>query len=191
MDTYQSFNELKSNETAYHFELCDRGSLVTILAPHGGRIEPHTSEVARLIAGSDVNYYSFNGTKEGCNRDLHVTSHRFDEKQALTLTKKSEIVIAVHGCSRIEELVFLGGLDKDLMLRIAEKLEEEDIPSVLSVKRFSGIHVDNICNRGSTGKGVQLEISRPLRDNPAARGAIARAVRAAIGLQNPAEPAEN
>ena len=189
MDTYQSFNELKSNETAYHFELCDRSSPVTILAPHGGRIEPHTSEIASLIAGSDVNYYSFNGTSEGCNRDLHITSHRFDEKQALALIKKSEIVIAVHGCSRIEELIFLGGLDNDLKLWIAEKLEEEDIQPVISVKPFSGIHVDNICNRGRTGKGVQLEISRPLRDDPAAREAIARAVRAAIGLQNPAQPA--
>jgi phage replication-related protein YjqB (UPF0714/DUF867 family) len=189
MDTYQSFNELKRNETAYHFELCDRNSPFTILAPHGGRIEPHTSEIARLIAGSDVNYYSFNGTREGCNRDLHITSHRFDEKQALALTKKSELVIAVHGCSRIEELIFLGGLDNDLKLWIAEKLEEEDMQPVISVKRFSGIHVDNICNRGRTGKGVQLEISRPLRDDPAAREAIARAVRAAIGLQNPAQPA--
>ena len=182
MDKYQSFIELKSDETDYCIELCNRESEVTILAPHGGRIEPHTTEIAKLIAGQDFNYFCFNGTKEGCNRDLHITSHRYDEEQALALAQKSKIVIAVHGCTRKDKLLFLGGLDNRLKQRIAAGLEKEDIPHVHSLKRFSGIHPDNICNRGITGQGVQLEISRALRDNPEVWTAIARGVRAAILL---------
>ncbi len=184
MDTYHCYRELQRCETAFTIELCDRGSPVTILAPHGGRIEPHTTDIARLIAGDDFNYYSFNGLKEGCNRILHITSHRFDEQRALALAQRSETVIVVHGCTRKEKLVFLGGLDNRLKQRIGANLERERIPHVHSVKRFSGIHTDNICNRGITGKGVQLEISRPLRDDPKAWSAIARGVRAAIDFEN-------
>ncbi len=180
MDTYRCFSELQRCEKAFTIEVCDRGSVVTIFAPHGGRIEPHTADIAKLIAGKDFNYYGFIGAKEGCNRVLHITSHRFDEERALALAQRSETVIVIHGCTRKEKQVFLGGLDNCLKQRIAANLERERIPHVHSVKRFSGIHADNICNRGITGKGVQLEISRPLRDDPEAWSAIARGVRAAI-----------
>ena len=31
--------------------------------------------------------------------------------------------------------------------------------------KYRGVNPKNICNRGATGKGVQLEISRGLRDD--------------------------
>ena len=36
-----------------------RGSHVAIIAPHGGNIEPRTSEVARAIVGDTYNLYCF------------------------------------------------------------------------------------------------------------------------------------
>ena len=42
----------------------------------------------------------------------------------------------------------------------------------------------NICNKGISGKGVQLEISRPLRDSPKAWEKIAAAINEALAALN-------
>jgi phage replication-related protein YjqB (UPF0714/DUF867 family) len=180
MDSYQSFTELKQHEVDYSLELCDRDSPVTILAPHGGNIEPHTSDIAKLIAADTYNYFCFNGQKSGSNRDLHITSHRYDEEQAVSLVQKSRTVIAVHGCTSLELMVYLGGLDSGLLEKISESLADRNIPCSSSGERYAGRHMGNICNRGSTGRGVQLEISRPLRDDPEAWKSIAACIRYAI-----------
>ena len=180
VDTYKSFSELKQHETDYSFERRDRGSDVTILAPHGGLIEPHTTEIARLIAADDYNYFCFNGLKQGSNQDLHITSTRYDETRALELVQKSQTVIAVHGCALPETMVFVGGLDRDLRELVTENLEERNIPSMRAGRRYGGLDPNNICNRGLSGGGVQLEISRPLRDNPKAWVTLAESVRQAV-----------
>jgi phage replication-related protein YjqB (UPF0714/DUF867 family) len=56
------------------------GSDVCIIAPHGGKIEKWTSEIATALAGDDYNLYLFEGLKRAKNRDLHITSSRFDEQ---------------------------------------------------------------------------------------------------------------
>ena len=73
------------------------GSRFTVLAPHGGKIEQGTSEIARRIAGEQYNLYLFEGRLSAGNRDLHVTSHRFFEKRADDLLKATEFAIGVHG----------------------------------------------------------------------------------------------
>ncbi|MBE0583253.1 MAG: poly-gamma-glutamate hydrolase family protein, partial [Desulfofustis sp.] len=83
MDTYANFSLLEQHEHDFSIELADRKVATTILAPHGGGIEPHTSEIARLIAGDEYNYFLFNGTKPSGNSTLHITSHRWDHPQAL------------------------------------------------------------------------------------------------------------
>lgn len=180
MDKYPSFKELKRYETEFSIELCDQGSDVTVLAPHGGRIEPHTEEITKLIAGEDYNYFCFNGMKQGNNRDLHITSHRYDEEQALVLVQKSTTVITIHGCTRKDPMIFLGGLDGNLKEKISSALTTMKIPVSHSWPNCTGTNMNNICNRGITGKGVQLEISRALRDSPASRSAIAKAVRSSL-----------
>lgn len=178
MDTYSSFKQLKAVETEYCITHVDRGSDITIIAPHGGNIEPHTSEIAGLIAAERHNLFCFNGLKQRNNHLLHITSHNYDEKQALALVQSSTTVISVHGCTRKETIIFVGGRDDQLKQRIAAALNRADIPAVACSQqaRHGGRHPDNICNRGMTGKGVQLEISRPLRDSPQAWSKIAAAV---------------
>ena len=57
------------------------GSRVLIIAPHGGRIEVGTSELAALIAADEHNLFSFEGLKpRGHNRELHITSRCFEPK---------------------------------------------------------------------------------------------------------------
>ena len=182
MDTYSSFKQLKAVETEYCITHVDRGSDITIIAPHGGNIEPHTSEIAALIAADTHNLFCFNGLKQRNNYLLHITSHHFDEEQALALVQSSTTVISVHGCTRKETIIFVGGRDDELKQRISAALNHAHISAVACTHHslHGGNHPDNICNRGITGKGVQLEISRPLRDSPQAWCKIAAAVEQAL-----------
>lgn len=179
-DRYRKFEELNKCENEFRVRVQDRASDVTIIAPHGGRIEPHTSEVAAIIAGDHYNLFCFDGLKENDNRDLHITSHRFDHPQALDLIRTSSYVVAVHGCTVNKPVVYLGGLDKELIRQIIYELETRRINSEWGNYRFRGTHRHNICNRGRFERGVQLELSRGVRDSGSAHLNIGTAVKSAI-----------
>ncbi len=182
-DRYSGFDELKCHETLgkdYTLSLRDTGSRVTIIAPHGGQIEPRTSDLAKRIAGENFNFYCFEGIKAHGNACLHLTSHRFDEPAAIELVSRSEVVVAVHACTGNAGLVHIGGLNKKLARMIAGELQEREIGVSNDHPRFQGSNPDNICNRGATGIGVQLEITRDLRDDLKKVKVIARAVRTAL-----------
>lgn len=140
-------------------------SRVAVLAPHGGRIEGRTSEIARLIAGDEHHLYLFEGLRTtGDNFDcLHLASHRFDEPRALGLISGCDTVIAVHGFAAPGPDVLLGGLDEALKQKVAQSLAEVGISCLTDGHRFPGRDPLNICNRGRTGAGVQLELSESLR----------------------------
>ena len=182
-DRYSAFEELQRHETLdkdYTLALRNAGSRVTIMAPHGGKIEPRTSDLARRIAGENYNLYCFEGIKEKNNACLHITSHRFDEPGAVKLAAESEVVVAVHACTGTAGLVHIGGLNKNLGSMIAGELQAGGIGVSRDHPRFQGTNPANICNRGATGMGVQLEVTRDLRDDHQKVKAIARAVRAAL-----------
>jgi phage replication-related protein YjqB (UPF0714/DUF867 family) len=139
-------------------------SPIAIIAPHGGHIEDGTSEVARSIAGDDFNLYLFEGIRSWHNYTaLHLTSHRFDEPECLSLIAECQHVVAIHGCEGEEPSVLLGGLDLELKDQIATALTERQIMAQVSGHRFPAIHPRNIVNRGARERGVQLEIAHPLR----------------------------
>ncbi len=182
-DTYSCFAELNLHEQQnkdFSISIGDVDSAITIIAPHGGRIEPGTSEIARKIAGDIFNFYCFEGFKKENNGRLHITSHKFDEPTGLELVSRSRTVVAVHACTGNEKYVFLGGLNRTLKALIAEKLKSRGINAMRGYGRFRGSNPENICNRGVTGKGVQLEITRGLRDDGTQRDAIAQAVSSAL-----------
>ena len=182
-DRYSSYEELECHETLGNdYTLCvkDAGSRVTIIAPHGGKIEPRTSDLARQIAGNNYNFYCFEGIKAKGNARLHITSHRFDEPGALELVARSEVVVAVHACTGTAGLVHIGGLNKKLGRLIGKELQNTGIAVSHDHPRFQGANPANICNRGQTGIGVQLEVTRDLRDDLKKVDDIVRAVRAAL-----------
>ncbi len=182
MDTYSDYNTLAANETLdqdYRIRVQDLGSKITIAALHGGLIEPRTSLIAGLIADKTCNCYCFEGLKEKNNHQLHITSHRFDEPQALELVSSSDTVISVHACSDTKPIVYIGGLFEDLASRIQDAIESLNIEAARK-KRFSGTHPDNICNQGKRQKGVQLEFSRGLRDDPETLFLVSSAIRDAL-----------
>ena len=182
-DTYSCFAELKNHETQnkdYKISISDVGSGITIIAPHGGKIEPGTSDIAKKIATERFNYYCFEGIKKDNNRCLHITSHNFDEPTAVKIISGSQTVVAIHACTGNERFVYLGGLDKVLQAVIAKELESRGIIVSKGHEKFRGLNPDNICNRGASKKGVQLEITRGLRDDLNKRQLISEAVRAAL-----------
>lgn len=167
MDKYSNFDELKATEaeSAYRVEAVNRGSAVCIIAPHGGKIEPGTSELTRSVAGNDLSYYVFEGMKVDSNSELHITSSRFDEPKGDALVRGCESAVAMHGCRGGEEVVYVGGRYQILASGILARLVEFGFKVATHPNpELQGVSRDNICNRGRLGMGVQLEISRGLRD---------------------------
>jgi len=137
---------------------------IAVVAPHGGAIEEGTSEIARAVAGSEFNLYLFEGLRATGNyAALHLTSHRFDEPQCLALLAGCDQVIAIHGCRGAEPEALLGGLDDGLKMRIGAAIAAAGIETRLAGHRYPAVHQRNICNRGRSGAGVQIELTSALR----------------------------
>jgi phage replication-related protein YjqB (UPF0714/DUF867 family) len=169
-DRYRNFADLAAHEKEgldFRIRLDERHGRAALIAPHGGGIEPGTSELAEAIAGDDLSFYAFDGLKKRGNGVLHITSSRFDEPHALALVAASPAVVAIHGeldCP--DQIAFLGGLDKELGKRIQTGLEVAGfVVRIHDNPNLQGVDKTNICNRGRSGQGVQLELSRPLRDS--------------------------
>ena len=187
-DTYRNFRELRDSEKegvdwARTHE--DRGSRILLMAPHGGWIEPLTTELALAVAGRDFSFYTFMGIKDEGNGALHLTSHRFDEPLALEAAGRADRVVAIHGeRSRHGAFVMVGGRWDELGVALARALEEEGVQIREPRDGLRGRHRNNICNRGRLGSGVQLELSEGLRSRfrqePEHQAAFVRAVRGAL-----------
>ena len=166
-DAYQSFQELESKEREgedWAREYIDRGSRILVMAPHGGWIEPFTAELARTVAGNDLSLYTFQGLKESGNEKLHLTSHRFDEPLAQQAVSSALWVLAIHGeRSPDRSFVMVGGLWGTFRKRLAEAFTDAGISVEGPRQGLGGANPRNICNRGQSGAGGQLEISEGLR----------------------------
>jgi len=166
--SYPSFKTLADREVAgqdYRIRIELRDPRVLIMAPHGGKIEPMTAEVAEAIAGMEYSFYSFEGLKPCGNGVLHIESHLFDEPHALGAVEKADVVITVHGqVDRKEEFVMVGGLDNGLRSEVRRQLEVAGFQTRPPSEGRMGMDPMNICNRGRPRRGVQLEISRKVRD---------------------------
>lgn len=165
-DKYCSFQELSQKEVFgrdYKILTSNEGSSVLVIAPHGGKIEPGTTELARAVAGDEWGFYSFYGIKVlNAHRDLHITSTNFDEPRALVMVTASTRTVAIHGCKEYTGKIYLGGLDAELKeyLRLALVAGGFDVSEH---PRFPGTSSANICNRNRLGRGVQLEVAAGLR----------------------------
>jgi phage replication-related protein YjqB (UPF0714/DUF867 family) len=167
-DRYNNFAHLAAHEKEgidYTITVVRRpSSTIAVIAPHGGKIEVRTADIARAIAGDEFNLYLFEGIKTSDNyATLHITSHRFDEPSCLALIRECSFVVAIHGCTGNDERILLGGLDVELKAHIAEALWQARLRVETDSHTFGAADQNNICNQGQTGKGVQIELSRPLR----------------------------
>ncbi|WP_074866430.1 poly-gamma-glutamate hydrolase family protein [Lysobacter enzymogenes] len=184
-DLYPSFSALVAREPVESYAITvHRGSnpAVAIIAPHGGQIEPGTSALTRAIAGCDYSYYLFEGRKAEKNRDLHVTSHHFDEPQCLALISDATTVLAIHGC-RGENAINVGGLDARLADDLCYALRSKGFPTHRHGHAYPAHQPMNICNRGARRAGAQLELTMDMRQAMCATqiSAVVREVLAQAG----------
>jgi len=167
MDRYESFDELCKHAIEgrdFRIRTASRPGQVAVIAPHGGGIEPGTSELAEAIAGTAFSFYAFEGTRPNNNRDLHITSTRFREARCDALVAASPLVITIHGEDSDDEAVFIGGLAGEALRAVGESLKAAGFSVEGHANpALQGESRDNICNRGSRREGVQLELSSGLR----------------------------
>jgi phage replication-related protein YjqB (UPF0714/DUF867 family) len=197
-DRYRSFTELSQHEVEgldYTRLILDRSSTITVLAIHGGRIEPGVSTLVSAITRDRFNLYEFKGhRRQGPQFDLHVTSTRFDDPVALDITKRALFAVAIH--SFWEEdgpdgkplrqgppRLCVGGRNLWLQNQAVATLSPL-LPTGTVIepncKKFPGAHQRNIVNQARY-HGLQLEFSIELIDvllaNPALFDAVTSALR--------------
>jgi len=166
-DKHQNFAELIRHEReGVDFRICRtiRPAPAAIIAPHGGKIEPGTSEIASAIARDCYSLYCFRGLKRCGNLNLHIKSTNYDEPTCLELLARCDVVVSVHGLRGEDQFVDVGGLDFALRNTICGSLSARFDARVTKTGRYAGVSRANICNKGRRGAGVQLEITRALRD---------------------------
>ncbi len=165
-DKYNGFEELvryHKNDVDYRIHSRIGDSVYAIMAIHGGMIERGTMIIADLIAGDDHVYYCFEGIGQPASH-LHVSSSKFDEPTALDLARQVETVITVHGASGQAKEVYLGGLDEALKDRFIQEMTKAGFSARRDPSPTrQGKRKTTICNRGRSGKGVQLELPQGFR----------------------------
>jgi phage replication-related protein YjqB (UPF0714/DUF867 family) len=167
-DKYKNFDQLRRHEREgvdFVIRRKRQRASVAIIAPHGGKIEPGTSEIAAAIAADIYSLYCFEGIKKRMNRNLHITSTNFDEPQCLKLVARSNVVVAVHGRGGARRRIDVGGRDTELRTQISTNLRDAGFNAgVVTHGRRAGTSPRNVCNRGRSGAGAQLEVTRCLRN---------------------------
>jgi len=158
----------------------------TILAPHGGGIEPGTSELCLAVAGYHpaglpqippagvtYDYWMFEGLRDSGNAELHVTSTGCDDGVAVSLCVGSLNALALHGflprppgMSSGDQVVLAGGAHAILRGYLLDGLRTAgfDARDAGPHGELDGDAICNIVNRTLLGMGAQLELSKPLRD---------------------------
>lgn len=190
-DRYDSFAALAAREIEgvdYRICVTERASPIAIVAPHGGLIEPGTSQIAAAIAADRLSLYCFESLNRANSARLHITSSRFDEPRALALIAASDVVLTIHGRKNGDDnaAIWVGGLHEALRDEIALALAQSGFAAkaVGEGHPLSGRDPANICNRGRIGAGVQMELPRALRirvaNDSARRQVFAEAVRQAL-----------
>jgi len=167
MDPYRHFGHLQPHEQeGLDYTILHRvgSSGILMMAPHGGGIEPGTGDIADAVADRHHSFYCFKGIKKQGNRVLHITSNRFDEPLAMAMVREANWVVTLHGCRDVDPIVWVGGRDLQHGDRIIHDLQEAGIPAQRCDRPgLRGLDPHNLCNRGRSSAGVQLEISFGLR----------------------------
>lgn len=168
-DTYLNYKQLSANEIKgkdYDIYTINNFSQTFIIALHGGGIEIGTSEATNAIARrSSSNMYIFEGLKSSGNSVLHITSTNFDEPTALNLVGLSSRTISLHGASGATPKVYIGGLDTNLINHLKNAFMRWSIKVGNASEEINGDNPNNIINRNKVSKGVQLELTRALRQS--------------------------
>jgi len=162
-------SELSENED-FVIRALSRRSKVTVISPHGGRIEPGTSHIAEAVAGRNFSLFDFQGLQVARPWELHVTSTRFRHPLLDELLSRSTDAVSIHGMGASDKWnIWIGGLNTPLKTRIATSLQEAGFSVITKAPRYKGEDPRNVVNLASN-KGVQLELPSDLIEAMFVRG---------------------
>ena len=182
-ETYRDFAELVLHcmqGRDYRFVIRDLGADATVIAIHGGGIEPLTSEIATAIAAEEHNLYDLRGIRAEGNEALRVPASRFDEMRLRGLLKRSRTALSVLGVPGEALTVHLGGKNRRLRAALAERLTEAGFEVHGPTGRGAAHDPRRFVNWPAAG-GVQMELTLALRRT------MTRAPLAAFRWEDPAE----
>lgn len=172
-DLYPSMTALYATEPKANWSRTIRNinSTVLVAAPHGGGIEVRTTDVANGIASDVYKYFSFNGLlKSQGYQELHVTSTNYDCPYFKALNDKVDYTYTIHGCSGTTPIAYVGGLDTEAGVNLMNHLRKAGFKTGLPPAKYAGTSTRNICNKNRRRKGVQVELTRSLRDSLVSNG---------------------
>jgi phage replication-related protein YjqB (UPF0714/DUF867 family) len=150
--------------------------LCLLVAPHGGGIEPGSSEILRAVVEiGGWAWYEFAGFLRTGNKEaLHISSTSFDEPTLKSMLPQAGFVVSFHGASESREpIVYVGGkwtLGRQTVTEsINASFREHGIKAADAVESVDAAHLrglddSNITNLGRRAEGVQLEFSRGARN---------------------------
>ncbi len=132
-----------------------------MVAPHGGGIEPGTSELLRVISEmGGWAWYDFAGfLRKGNQEELHITSTLFDEPNLLGLLPRTNFVLSLHGSSDTDgQIAYVGGGwsagGETLRAIINTGTETHGIRALAAPAGLRGAEPTNLTNRGKLGHGA-------------------------------------
>ena len=163
MNPYENYADLSRSEQEgedYQIRVRSLLSDTAILALHGGKMEPGTSELADAVAGEELAFYSFEGLKSRGNSILSIRGTAFDEPRGIELIESVDRVLEFHGDVSQNAIVLVGGRDVEWI----ERLESTLSAAGFQVQRsHRGERERQPCNRGRTGRGVYIDLPQRLR----------------------------
>ena len=163
MSPCQSFSEVVMTATKdkdYRLVIRDRSSATTVVAVHGGNIDPLTSELAESIAGDTYNLYVFCGLRADSD-GLHVPTRSFQEMRLSGLMRRSRVALSIEGVAGGDAIVHIGGRNRRLRTVLGDLLGFAGFQVAGPAKPGAAHNPRWFFNTPAEG-GLQLELSRTL-----------------------------
>ncbi|MER6605799.1 poly-gamma-glutamate hydrolase family protein [Streptomyces sp. NPDC000927] len=193
LDVYQSWSTLTKVEKEgvdYRIEIARRGSSYAHLAIHGKPMELVAAELAKKASEiADQSYYALIGMKKRYNDRMIIPSVKYDEPKCVRLQSEVDHTISYHGIGDKTGdpkggIIRVGGRqtahrDKIVKALKAQGLAAEAIQQRQGMNAEAGgthegkdVHSDaaNITNKNRMKAGVQIELSRAMRNSMSATG---------------------
>jgi len=171
----------------------NRNSDMIVVAPHGGKIEPRTEEIAGHLANElRWSCYCFcSGHSEderggtGNQDEHHIESKQIWPPQLGNLLTDSEIAVSIHGCTDDYDVIQIGGHNKVKISDLANTLTKMGFKAEEGTGNLAANSSVNFINKLKR-HGVQIELPFSLyrdvkktnrQDRRDLAGSIATAIR--------------
>jgi phage replication-related protein YjqB (UPF0714/DUF867 family) len=162
---YSSYTELaREMKSGIDFEVIYRNSgsrSYLIAAPHGGYMEPGSTEIANAIADDLFGFYTFSSIRRNTAPLMVLPSLRFNEPWLRSVSKRYRGVISIHIIPGSDRAIYVGGTYRKLANIISSALQADGY-TVKTLPNWSpAYNSNNFFNKGVNG-GIRIEISSGL-----------------------------